>query len=290
MTNTPMWEPTMQPPWWDSRLVGFDLETTAPDPFEARIVSAAVPVVGGSREPKVATWLVDPGVEIPEEATAVHGITNEAARANGVDPCDALVEILATLCEAVDVCSMLVDFNARFDLTVLAAECRRHALEIPAVLLTAPVFDPSVIDKFLDRYRKSYPYGVSPQQAAARGIPSSRTLEGMCKVYGVELDGAHDAAFDAIAACRIAYRIGQRGQVVRRVRGASDAIEKAALVREWDAVRHDPGLLHVFQVEEALRERERFAEYKRSIGEVEIADQIESEIGWPWLELPPVVA
>lgn len=32
----------------------------------------------------------------------------------------------------------------------------------------------------------------------------------MCAHYGVRIDGAHDAAQDALAAARVAYRIAQR--------------------------------------------------------------------------------
>ena len=42
-------------------------------------------------------WLVDPGVEIPEEAAAVHGVTTERARAEGLPADLAIVEIADTL-------------------------------------------------------------------------------------------------------------------------------------------------------------------------------------------------
>jgi DNA polymerase-3 subunit epsilon len=50
-----------------------------------------------------------------------------------------------------------------------------------------------VLDKAVDKWRKG-----------------KRTLTATCEHYGVRLDGAHDASFDAVASARIAWRIAQR--------------------------------------------------------------------------------
>ncbi|MDR0366186.1 MAG: hypothetical protein LBH68_05095, partial [Bifidobacteriaceae bacterium] len=62
-------------------LVGFDTETTGVRTEADRIVTAALVCrrADGSRE--AATWLINPGVEIPAQATAVHGITTAKAQA-----------------------------------------------------------------------------------------------------------------------------------------------------------------------------------------------------------------
>jgi DNA polymerase III epsilon subunit-like protein len=72
--------------WWNGRMAAFDLETTAANPEEARIVAAAVVLVGAGAETDSTTWLADPGIEIPEEAAEVHGITTERAQAEGDRP------------------------------------------------------------------------------------------------------------------------------------------------------------------------------------------------------------
>src|SRR5690606_39892214 len=58
----------------------FDLETTGIDVARDRIVEISILKVfpNGNKESK--TWLVNPGISIPEHATAVHGITNEKVR------------------------------------------------------------------------------------------------------------------------------------------------------------------------------------------------------------------
>ena len=182
-------------PWHTGRMCAFDLETTGLDTETARIVTACVALVGGGQPAQRSTWLADPGIDIPAEASAVHGITTEQARAEGspaVEVVKAITEVLAgAVAEGVPV----VALNARYDLTTLDRECRRHGV-LPLVDdVVAPqlrVIDPFVIDKALDPYRRG-----------------KRTLTALCEHYRVQLDGAHDAGADAVAAARVAWRQGQ---------------------------------------------------------------------------------
>ncbi|MFJ6738352.1 3'-5' exonuclease [Streptomyces sp. NPDC091279] len=183
--------------WHRELLIGFDLETTGTDPFEARIVTGAVievtaSVPGGRRE-----WLADPGVEIPADAVAVHGISNERATAEG-RPADEVADALADVLVGYwDAGVPVVAYNAAFDLSLLAAELRRHGLPSLRERLggrePAPVVDPLTIDRWVDRYRRG-----------------KRNLEAVCAEYGVPLDTAHDATSDALAAARLATAIATR--------------------------------------------------------------------------------
>jgi DNA polymerase III subunit epsilon len=283
-------------PWWDGPLAGLDLETTSPLPEEARIVTAAFVTVGAAadvgadpgsllRHVESRTWLADPGVAIPEEATAVHGVTTEHAREHGQHGAEVAHELREALEAVGETDAPLIVFNARYDLTVLDREWVRRGV-IPPPGFPWRVVDPFVLDKWLDRYRKSYPPGHDAESAKAAGVPSSRTLTGMCAHYRASLDGAHDAAFDALAAVRLAYRMAAHAEPVRRVRGRDDAVELAQLRKTWEAVRGDLDRLHKFQRGVALEERERFAEYKASIGEYDEAARIRAEVGWPVLDVP----
>ena len=69
--------------WHNGRLAAFDIESTGVNPQSDRIVTATVSVVGGGLPAESTSWLADPGVEIPEGAARVHGITTEQARAEG---------------------------------------------------------------------------------------------------------------------------------------------------------------------------------------------------------------
>jgi len=173
------------------RLAVFDLETTGIDVESARIVSACVAVL----EPDGSVvdrwdWLADPGIEIPEGASAVHGITTERARALGRPAVDVIGEITQTLRVLVGLGIPLVVYNAPYDLTLLDRECRRHG-RTPLAPPTL-VIDPLVLDKAVDRYRKG-----------------KRTLEVTAELYGVTLDDAHDAGSDAIAAGRVAQSLAR---------------------------------------------------------------------------------
>ncbi|MEU0783617.1 3'-5' exonuclease [Streptomyces sp. NPDC006173] len=183
--------------WHRELLIGFDLETTGTDPREARIVSGAVIEVRGGEPRGRREWLADPGVEIPADAVAVHGITNERAAAEG-RPADEVAEALADVLTGYWKTGVpVVAYNAAFDLTLLAAELRRHGLPSLRDRLggsdPAPVIDPYTIDRSVDRYRRG-----------------KRNLEAVCTEYGVALDTAHDASADALAAARLACAIADR--------------------------------------------------------------------------------
>jgi DNA polymerase-3 subunit epsilon len=176
---------------WFERLGVFDLETTGIDTETSRIVSAYVGVIDEDGAPKGVSWLADPGVEIPQGASAVHGITTERARAEGRPAVDVVGEIVAVLRALLAQGVPLVIYNAAYDLTLLNRECLRYGIE--PLLDPTPVIDPLVIDRAMDRYRKG-----------------KRTLEAAAEFYGVELTDAHDAEADAVAAGRVAQAIARK--------------------------------------------------------------------------------
>ena len=171
--------------WIDGPLLGFDTETTGIDTQTDRIVTAALvrrDATGTHRR----TWLIDPGVEIPQVASAIHGITTAEARAHGARPVDALEEIAATIADALTAGTPLVAYNASYDLSILDAELRRHGLTtIPERTggPTEPVIDPLVLDRHEDRYRRG-----------------KRKLVDLCGVYAVVDPGTlHTADADVVA-------------------------------------------------------------------------------------------
>jgi DNA polymerase III subunit epsilon len=183
----------VEQPDWSRSLAVFDLETTGLDLREARIVTACCveldeygQVVGENRE-----WLADPGIEIPEAASNVHGVTTEIARQNGVLASQVVGELLDTLQGFFARGIPVVAYNAPYDFTILHFEALRHGLE--PIDNPKPVIDPLVLDKFVDTYRSG-----------------KRTLEVAARTYGVSLDDAHNATADAIAAGRVAQAIAKK--------------------------------------------------------------------------------
>jgi DNA polymerase-3 subunit epsilon len=184
--------------WYEGPLAAFDTETTGVDVETDRIVSAAVVVqeAPGAR-PRVTRWLVNPGVPVPASATEVHGLTEEHLRRNGRWPAPVMHEIAGELQFLATAGRPLVVMNAPFDLTLLDRELRRHRASSLDRWFGAStplqVLDPRVMDKHLDRYRKG-----------------RRTLTDLCAHYEVALEGAHDAAADALAALEVVRALGRR--------------------------------------------------------------------------------
>ncbi|WP_300344235.1 3'-5' exonuclease [Nesterenkonia sp.] len=184
--------PTAADSWHLGRRVGFDLETTSRFPAEARIVSAALVAFdpADAAGPRVQEWLVDPGVEIPVETTAIHGISTEQARAEGQPAAEAVGQIVVQLTKEFESGAAVVVMNAPYDLAVLRAEAARYGVGFPD---PKPVIDPLVLDKQLDKYRRG-----------------KRRLGDLCNVYGVMLSEAHSAAPDALAAVEVADCLAEK--------------------------------------------------------------------------------
>ncbi|MDH6278407.1 DNA polymerase-3 subunit epsilon [Aurantimicrobium minutum] len=179
-------------PEWANVIAVFDTETTGIAPETTRIVSAHISVLNPYGEVEDPTnWLVDCGIDIPEQATAVHGITTERMRAEGAPAADSIYEILTKLQGFLSAGIGVVAYNAAYDFTILDREAKRYGFD--PLELPTPVIDPLIIDKQVDMYRKG-----------------KRTLEAAAGHYGVELTDAHDASADAIAAGRVAQAIGKK--------------------------------------------------------------------------------
>lgn len=178
---------TSPTPWYELPWMGFDTETTGTDPARDRLVTAALVLrldgASPGRPDQVRTWLADPGVEIPEAAAQVHGITTDYARTHGAPVDEVLDEFASALVEHWRRGYPVVAFNASYDLTLTNAELRRHRLpSFEDRLADAPmlVIDPLVLDRRFDRFRKG-----------------KKTLTLMAPVYGVDASpDAHTAEVD----------------------------------------------------------------------------------------------
>ena len=161
-------------------MLAFDLETTGTDPRTCKIVTSAL--VRLTEQGKDSTiMLANPGVEIPQAASDVHGITTEKARAEGRPHDEVLADTIAGLRAAWRDGLTVVAYNAAYDLTVLRSQD-------PSFTVDGLVVDPFVLDNYVDPERRE-----------------KRTLTDVSRHYQVRLDGARDATEDALAAARIAW-------------------------------------------------------------------------------------
>lgn len=228
--------------WHLGPLAPFDIESTGTDVENDRVVSVTVARITPGQETLVRSHLIAVDVDIPEQATEIHGITTEHARENGKPPVEVLNAVAADLTDAVSSGVPIVGSNLAYDLTILDRELRRHGLPTVEDRLArpiAPVLDVLVIDKAIDRYRKG-----------------SRRLDALCEHYGVRLDGAHDSTNDALAAARVLYRIGQRA-----ARATTDPLD----IADMYADRRYP---------------EKMAYAFRNLGRMSLADLHAAQVGW----------
>ncbi|AQW55249.1 exonuclease domain-containing protein [Streptomyces violaceusniger] len=188
--------------WHKGRFCAFDLETTGIDVEADRVVTAAAYGLGGGEPVEPHEWMVDPGVEIPAEATAVHGISTEEAQTKGEPAPGAVDHIADVLAGYARSGGTIVGHNLSYDLTLLDRELRRYALQ-PLVdrLGETPlhVIDTRVLDTHADQFRKRPSKTQGPRQ-----------LITLAQVYELPWDdeAAHGCAYDAVVAARVAYRIG----------------------------------------------------------------------------------
>ena len=102
----------------------FDLETTGVNVSLDRIVEISILKIfpNGNKESK--TWLVNPGVPIPLEASNIHGITNDIVKN------EPLFKMIASdIKSMIDNCD-LAGFNSnKFDIPLLAEELLRSEID-----------------------------------------------------------------------------------------------------------------------------------------------------------------
>ena len=106
-------------------IIFFDLETTGVDPAKDRIVEISMVKVMPDGEEIVKTRKINPGMHIPEESTAIHGITD-------ADVADApsFAQVAKSLAQFVQGCDFGGFNSNRFDLPLLVEEFMRAGVEV----------------------------------------------------------------------------------------------------------------------------------------------------------------
>ena len=180
--------------WPAGEVLGLDFETTGIDRFNDVPVSYALVSVTEGIVTRSWSGLIDPGRPIPPDATAVHGISTEHARDEGMP----LREGIALVSDAVVAASRrgvpLVGMKLDYDLTILETQARELWGWGPVGRgWCGPVLDAVVIDRHFDPERKG-----------------RRTLVDLCEHYGIEIGNAHDATADATASIEVVFALALR--------------------------------------------------------------------------------
>jgi DNA polymerase-3 subunit epsilon len=152
-------------------IVFFDLETTGINIARDRIVEISLLKVHVNGKEEQRTTRVNPGIPIPAQATAIHGITDDDVR-----DCLPFKSIARELSRFIEGCDLGGYNSNRFDIPLLAEEFLRAGLDFDA------------------RKRRF----VDVQTIFHK--MEQRTLSAAYRFYcGKQLDNAHAAAADTVA-------------------------------------------------------------------------------------------
>ncbi len=179
------------PPDWEKRnFIALDFETTGLDARTDRVVEIGLiqfgfDAEGAVRESEALSLLVHPGMPIPPQATAIHGIHDlDVSFAPSFR--DLVAKVEALLAERV-----IVAHNAPFDVGFLKAEFGRAGSALPVF----PSLDTVTLA------RKAFP-----------GLPSY-SLGALARHFGIDMGSAHRALDDARSCmglfCRCARRLSE---------------------------------------------------------------------------------
>jgi DNA polymerase-3 subunit epsilon len=181
-------------PWQEIDVALLDVETTGRDASVDRVVELGIAV--GRRGEIVAryNWLINPGMPIPAEVTAIHHITDEM-----VADKPRFETVASEIASALKGC-VPAAYNALFDRAFLMSEFSRAKADtagVPALTREVEWLDPLVWARDIQDGEKS------------------RSLGDVAARLGVALEKAHRAQDDAEAALRVLYALGVDSRIPR---------------------------------------------------------------------------
>ena len=181
-------------PWADLPIAVIDTETTGRDSDAGdRIVEIGIVIGLRGEIVKRHSWLVNPGIPIPDAAREVHGISDDDVKDK--PPFAAIaVELAQAMRGAVPVA-----YNASFDRKFVASELTKSGLPFaelpPCMRPECEWIDPLVWARELQKYEKGKKLG----EVAGR--------------LGITIENAHRASDDAEAALRVLWAFARDPRV-----------------------------------------------------------------------------
>lgn len=179
-----------------TRLLAFDIEATGLEPERDRIVEFCFLELDSEF---VVTSrfhsLVRPGIPVPEEVTAIHGLSDEDLK--GQPPFASFAQRIQEMIDS----SILVAHNCRFDLAILHYELVRAGYG--GVSPNHPTIDTHAIENLVNGHNLNALYQ---------------------KYCGSPLDGIHRAEADALATVAVL-----RGQIARYSEQLGDGLDALML-------------------------------------------------------------
>ena len=187
-------------PWQELDVALLDVETTGRDASVDRVVELGIAVGRHGEIVARYNWLINPGMPIPAEVTAIHHITDEM-----VADKPRFEAVASEIASALKGC-VPAAYNALFDRAFLMSEFSRakvdlgpggQAAGVPALTREVEWLDPLVWARDIQDGEKS------------------RSLGDVAARLGVALEKAHRAQDDAEAALRVLYVLGADSRIPR---------------------------------------------------------------------------
>jgi len=173
--------------WADLPWLCIDTETTGTDPARDRIVELAAVQFHQDRILRRMGMLLNPGMPIPQEASAIHGIKDEDVAA-----CPSIDEIAERFLRHVHEAQVLVGYNWPFDAAFLHQALGRPWLD---AIAGKTVIDALVVVRLdaVGRYWKG---------------PGRHKLDAVARQLEVPREGkSHRASSDCVVTCRVLWKL-----------------------------------------------------------------------------------
>jgi len=191
-------------PWAAQKLAVIDFETTGLSAEQDRVIEVGVACFELGELTALKNWMCNPGIPIPEEARAIHNISDE-----DLASAPMFAQVMSEL-EALIRDHLPVAYNAPFDRGFLQAELARARRAVAGMgASSAPAFDSEVtwVDPLV---------WVRELHKDERGY----RLTDVCGRLGIALETAHRAASDAEASGRVLMALAPRmpatyGELIR---------------------------------------------------------------------------
>lgn len=207
------------------QMLTLDCESTGIQTDEDRIITWFMRVRHGDEVLFEQNWVIDSGVDVPEESAKVHGMDTAWVRENGrKDVPAALTEILDVLDQYSGLGYVVCGFNHSFDLAMLEAELLRHKIIAgPRLMLGyARYIDPCIFSRAFDRY-----------------VKGGHQLITVAKRNGIEIeeDRLHAADYDVeVTEKLVPIMLNRAWQELKDLRQGLTPEEFITRLQEWQAV------------------------------------------------------
>jgi len=187
-------------------VVFFDLETTGLSPLFDRVIEfAGIKVLRGS-EPETLSMLIKPDIEISEENSAIHGITNEdvANAPSESETAPLIKEFIGNL--------PLVAHNSKFDIGFLMSMYHRCGIETD----NNSVYCSCNLSRKLNKDAKNH------------------RLSTLCEQFKISLENHHRALDDTIACLQVFHAVCEKSRDIRAIGSSSILYQAGEFKKAFD--------------------------------------------------------